>query len=244
MTSPLLGKKDWKAPSVFRPEALLREARRQKRLSEMPVPAACLLDPDGDIVAHLTRTGSARPHPGWACYHTELIVFDLPGVPHPVGAIGRAVGGPFAVLIAEQLFASGCRLLVSVTSAGRISTELPAAPHLVLIERALRDEGTSHHYLPPTAFAEAPDLALLDRVAAALHADAPDLLLRRGATWTTDAPFRETEVAIAEARARLPSGGDGGGRALCLRRGPQPAGGVLRAGNQHHGPGRRRFRKK
>ncbi len=143
MTSPLLGEKDWKAPSVFQPEALLREARRQKRLPEMPVPAACLLDPHGDIVAHLTRTGGARPHPGWGCYHTELVVFDLPGVPHPVGAIGRAVGAPFAVLIAEQLFASSCRLLVSVTSAGRIGTDLPAAPHLVLIERALRDEGTS-----------------------------------------------------------------------------------------------------
>ena len=200
-TSPLLAAKDHGAPSVFRPEALLREARRQKNLPMEAVPPVCLLDPDGDIVRHLARAGAARPHRGWACYHTELVAFDVPGA-GPVGAVGCAVGAPFAVLVAEQLFASGCRLLVSITSAGRIATDLPGAPHFILIERALRDEGTSHHYLPPSAFAEAPDRALLARVEAALRAEAPDLLLRRGATWTTDAPFRETEAAIAAARAR------------------------------------------
>lgn len=200
--SPLLADKHHDARSVFRPEALLREARRQKGLPAEAVPAVCLLDPDGDIVAHLARAGLARPHRGWACYHTELVTFDLPGLPGPVGAIGRAVGAPFAVLVAEQLFASGCRLLVSITSAGRIAPDLSAAPHFVLIERALRDEGTSHHYRPPAAFSEAPDPALLDRVAAELRANEPALLLRRGATWTTDAPFRETEAAIAAALAR------------------------------------------
>ncbi len=200
--SPLLSDKVHDAPSVFRPEVLLREARRQKRLPSESVPAVCMLDPDGDIVAHLEGAGRARAHAGWACYHTNLVTFDLPGVEAPVGAIGRAVGAPFAVLLAEQLFASGCRLLLSVTSAGRIAADLPAAPHFVLIERALRDEGTSHHYLPPAPFAETPDPGLLGRVEAGLRAEAPELLVRRGATWTTDAPFRETEAAIAAARAR------------------------------------------
>ena len=204
--SPLLATKDHAAPSVFRPEALLREARRQRGLPTELVPPVCLLDPDGDILRHLARTGAARPHRGWACYHTELVTFDLAGdlAGHgPVGAVGRAVGAPFAVLVAEQLFASGCRLLVSITSAGRIATDLPAAPHLILVERALRDEGTSHHYLPPGPFAAAPDRALLARVEAALRAEGgPDFVFLRGATWTTDAPFRETEAAIAAARAR------------------------------------------
>ncbi len=201
MTSPLLRAKAFDAASVFQPAALLREARRQKRLPEIPVPPACLLDPDGDIVAHLLRTGRARPHPGWACYHTELVVFDLPGLPHPVGAIGRAVGAPFAVLLAEQLFASGCRALVSITSSGRIAPDLPTAPHFVLIERALRDEGTSHHYLPPADFAAMTEPALIGVIAGRLAAEAPGIVALRGATWTTDAPFRETEAAIAAARA-------------------------------------------
>lgn len=200
MTTPLLDAKDPAAPSVFQPAALLREARRQKNLPDLPVPPACLLDPDGDIVAHLARHGRARPHRGWACYHTELVVFDLPGVPHPVGAIGRAVGAPFAVLLAEQLFASGCRALVSVTSSGRIAQDLPAAPHFVLIDRALRDEGTSLHYLPPSRFSTVPEPDLLSRIAQRAATEAPDIAVLRGATWTTDAPFRETARAIAAAR--------------------------------------------
>lgn len=200
MTSPLFRAKDFDAPSVFQPAALLREARRQKRLPDTLVPPACLLDPDGDIVAHLTRTGRARPHPGWACYHTELVTFELPGVPHPVGAIGRAVGAPFAVLLAEQLFASGCHTLLSITSSGRIAEDLPRPPHFVLIERALRDEGTSHHYLPPSRFATMPEPGLIAAAAARLAAEAPEIIVLRGATWTTDAPFRETPAAIAAAR--------------------------------------------
>ncbi len=197
--SALFAAKDTDAPSVFRPEALLREARRQRGLPDRPVPDICLLDPDGDIVRRLRRSGAVT-HPGWACYHTELVTAALPGAA-TIGVVGCAVGASFAVLVAEQLFASGCQLLLSITSSGRIAEDLPAAPHFVLIDRALRDEGTSHHYRPPSRFAEAPDAALLDRIAAWMQADVVDLLLLRGATWTTDAPYRETAAAIAQARA-------------------------------------------
>ncbi|WP_439580740.1 nucleoside phosphorylase [Elioraea sp.] len=199
--TPLLAAKRYDAPSVFRPEALLREARRQRNVPHASVPAICLLDPDGDIVRSLTRRGVARRHEGWACYHSEMVAFELAGV-GPVGAVGCAVGAPYAVLVAEQAFVSGCRLLVSITSSGRIAEDLPAPPHFVLIRRALRDEGTSHHYLPPSTFAEAPLPDLLDRIAARLRAEAPDMILREGTTWTTDAPFRETETAITAARAQ------------------------------------------
>ena len=113
-----------------------------------------------------------------------------------VGVVGCAVGAPFAVLVAEQLFASGCRLLVSVTSAGQI-VAAGAPPYFVLIDRALRDEGTSGHYLPPEVPA-AVDPGLAD--AAFRAAVAAGLAVHRGLAWTTDAPYRETEAAIAAAR--------------------------------------------
>ncbi|WP_089172920.1 nucleoside phosphorylase [Bosea sp. AS-1] len=196
-TWPIVNGKDHASPSVFRPEALLREARRQKELPLLAVPSVCVLDPDGDVVRHLKHTGRVRVHEGWACYHTDLLTFDLDGVGE-VGIIGCAVGAPFAVLVAEQLFASGCRLLVSVTSAGQITNNGPT-PYFVLIDRALRDEGTSYHYLPPAAFAEAPNATLLARVEEALSG-LSGVAVHRGATWTTDAPYRETEAAIASAR--------------------------------------------
>ncbi len=196
MTSPLFADKFPDAPSVFQPAALLREARRQKGLPPAEVPPVCLLDPDGDLVRWLAHAGLSRPFEAWPCYHTRLETFALAG--QRVGIIGCAVGAPFAVLVAEELFASGCRLLVSLTAAGQI-VPAGAPPYFVVIERALRDEGTSHHYAAPAAFSEA-DPALVAGAMAALRAKG--LAAVAGASWTTDAPFRETAAAIEAARQK------------------------------------------
>jgi hypothetical protein len=138
VTPPILDNKRLTSPSVFTPSALIREARRQKKLATVEVPRVCLLDPDGDIVRRLRETGRAKPFESWPCYHTELDTFLLGA--HEVGIVGRVVGASFAVLVAEELFASGCRLLVSLTSTGQV---MPAGspPYFVVIDRALRDEG-------------------------------------------------------------------------------------------------------
>ena len=195
-TPPILANKLASASSVFTPAALLREARRQKGLQDVGVPSVCILDPDGDLVRRLRQTGAATPFVGWPCYHTELDEFDLG--PHRAGIIGRVVGASFAVLVAEELFACGCRLLISLTSAGQITPSGPP-PYFVVIDRALRDEGTSYHYAPPSQFSEA-DAGMVKTAATAL--EKAKLRSVVGASWTTDAPFRETAEAIEEARRK------------------------------------------
>jgi uridine phosphorylase len=160
------------------------------------VPAICILDPDGDIVRRLRREAQSRPFPAWPCYHTALDCFDLAG--ETAGIVGCAVGASFAVLIAEELFASGCKLLLSLTSAGQIEV-LGKPPYFVVIDRALRDEGTSDHYAPPAEFAHA-DAALVAAASEALAASGRQTFV--GASWTTDAPFRETRDAIEWAHSR------------------------------------------
>ncbi|HEU5099843.1 MAG TPA: hypothetical protein VFU22_12520, partial [Roseiflexaceae bacterium] len=54
--APLLEHKYYAEPSVFTPENLMREARRQKELPHQPVPAVCVFDPDGDLLDYLQRT--------------------------------------------------------------------------------------------------------------------------------------------------------------------------------------------
>jgi uridine phosphorylase len=193
--SPLLHHKHFETPTVFQVESMLRETRRQKSLPDGQVPEVCVLDPDGDIVAHLLRENRAERDETWACYHTTLHRFQLDGI--VLGVIGNAVGGPFAVLLAEQLFVSGCKLLVSITSAGQIVPVRPP-PYFVLIDRALRDEGTSHHYLPPARYVDlVPQVA--GWITEALASFTPQV--ETGAAWTTDAPYRETQEAIEVARA-------------------------------------------
>lgn len=194
--SPILDNKNPSSPSVFAPTALLREARRQKGLPAVDVPPICILDPDGDMVRRLRKDGRAKRFDGWPCYHTELDTFELAG--QTVGVVGCAVGAPFAVLVAEELFACGCRLLISVTSSGQIVPAGPT-PYFVIIDRALRDEGTSHHYAAASEYGEA-DPALVTMAVDALKAAGLRTIV--GATWTTDAPFRETAEAIEAAKAR------------------------------------------
>jgi uridine phosphorylase len=193
---PILQNKDTGAPSVFTPDALLREARRQKALAKNDVPRICVLDPDGDLLRRLRRSGEAQRFEGWPCYHTDLYSFAL--ADETIGMVGCAVGAPFAVLIAEELFASGCELLISITSAGQI-TPAGEPPYFVIIDRALRDEGTSYHYAAPDEFAAA-DPALVALAAKALAETRQRVIV--GPSWTTDAPFRETAQAIDAARQK------------------------------------------
>ena len=193
---PILDEKHYGEASTFTPQNLLREARRQKAIAEAAVPQVCVLDPDGDLVRSLKGNGRARLDPSWSCYHTELYRLAQDGL--EFGLVGCAVGASFAVLVAEELFASGCELLISVTSAGQL-VELRRPPYFVLIERALRDEGTSYHYLPPAEFSSADAGLLAAMTDAFLAVGVP---VERGAVWTTDAPFRETRTAIAAMRAK------------------------------------------
>jgi uridine phosphorylase len=184
---------DYDEPSVFLPENMLREARRQRHLPAGKVPSVCLLDPDGDIVRHIIRQDMCERSATWACYHTELWETRCGG--DNIGVVGNAVGAPFAVLVAEELFESGCELLISVTSAGKIAADLPV-PSLILINRALRGEGTSNAYLPPETAIDA-DVELIGLVADALTQ--AGIHCTTDVTWTTDAPFRETATALARA---------------------------------------------
>jgi uridine phosphorylase len=195
-TPPILRSKHYGSASMFTPENLLREARRQKSLPDSAIPEICILDPDGDIVRHLRAAELAQRVQGWACYHSDMVRFAHGG--RDYGIVGCAVGASYAVLLAEQMFVSGCRLLLSITSSGQIK-QLREPPYFILIERALRDEGTSYHYLPAGRDYAQADPALVAAVAPALAQS--DIPVERGASWTTDAPYRETAEAIEAARA-------------------------------------------
>ncbi len=186
--------KHYTEPSVFTPENLLREARRQKNIDNCEVPDVCVLDPDGDLVDYLIRTNLATINECWACYHTKL--YNVKQNDFVFAILGCAVGSSFAVLIAEQLFVSGCKTLISITSAGIINPEVNNSKFL-LIEQALRDEGTSYHYLPPSETSNINPNLFANLMS---YYNTNDLSIKTGISWTTDAPYRETQAAIVEAK--------------------------------------------
>ncbi len=102
-------------------------------------------------------------------------------------------GAPHAGIVVEELAALGAKRFVAFGLAGALQPDLEAGS-LVLCERALRDEGTSHHYARPGRFA-LPSGPLTERIASALRHRGAEF--RRGGSWTMDSPYRET---LAELR--------------------------------------------
>jgi uridine phosphorylase len=179
------------SPSEFTPEDLVRAVRTARSLSPAAVPEICVLDFDGDLTDWLVRNGKAVPFEPWACFHTKMYVLETSGA--RCGIIARTIGGPYAVLIAEQLRVSGARLILALTSAGRVSASLPL-PSFVVVTSAVRDEGTSFHYLPPADKVDCPTpiTDLLTDEVKRLNSS----IVVEGSVWTTDAPYRETDAQL------------------------------------------------
>ena len=109
------------------------------------------------------------------------------------GVVPRTIGGPYAVLIAEQLWVAGAQLIVGITSAGRVSPNL-RLPSIIVVDNAVRDEGTSLHYLAPSSTVGTPTPGVVDPLVRELGIVSPDVC--PGRVWTTDAPYRETEEQL------------------------------------------------
>lgn len=178
------------SPSVFTPGDLMDAVRRERKLDGTPVPPLCILDFDGDLTDGLARDGGATVSTSWACFHTQMMTLTLDGV--ACGVVPRTIGGPYAVLIAEQLHAAGARLIVGLTSAGRLQPTLPL-PSIVVVDEAIRDEGTSLHYVAESPTVSSPTPLMVERLAHELGAVG---VVERGLVWTTDAPYRETAAQL------------------------------------------------
>ena len=101
------------------------------------------------------------------------------------------------MLVAEELFASGAQLLISMTSAGQICP-VQKPPYFILIKKALRDEGTSYHYLSPSKYSRI-NRSLFEIIVDSL--DKTVVTVHMGSTWTTSAPFRETAEIVEYCRS-------------------------------------------
>jgi uridine phosphorylase len=175
------------SPSAFTPERLMAAVRADRGLTQQAVPPLCVLDFDGDLSDYLAAHGSSVPWSSWACFHTSMRAVTMDGL--TCGIVPRTIGGPYAVLVAEQLWTAGAELIVGITSAGRVSPTM-TLPSIVIVDDAVRDEGTSLHYLAPSTNVLTPTPGIVDLLLRELSTVSSHVC--RGRVWTTDAPYRET----------------------------------------------------
>lgn len=173
--------------AVIEPSRLIRP---------MDIPARCVLTFFQDVLAHLVAEHGARQV---AEIRSELgpsPVYRLEVDGTPLAVTHPGVGAPFAAAVLEEMVALGCRKFVACGGAGVLRKDLVVG-HPVVVTAAVRDEGTSYHYMAPSREVAAEPVA----------ADVLERVLRRrgvaylsGKTWTTDAFYRETPDRVARRR--------------------------------------------
>ena len=196
MTVPVDASK-YDRPSIVRPEVLAAHGLETGAYAAVPPPTAAIMCYHRGLAARLLETRAATTIPGF--FGDTHLLDSTGGTVALVAEFG--IGSPVAAVMLEDLVALGCRRIISIGTCGGMSQDL-AVGELVVPDRAVRDEGTSHHYLPSGEPAVAHG-ELTSRLAAQL--DRRGIDHRRSATWTTDAIYRET---ADEVRAHVAAGVD------------------------------------
>lgn len=114
------------------------------------------------------------------------------------GYMKLGMGAPVAATGLERLIALGAKQIIVTGTVGVLDPSIRRS-ELIVASRAIREEGTSYHYLPPARFVQ-PSRSLTATLREAL--DALDYPHRTGTTWTTDAFYRETRDKIGRLRLR------------------------------------------
>lgn len=124
--------------------------------------------------------------------HVGRVLGDFHLIRHSLGRVAVlsnfGIGAPVVVSLAEEMIAFGVKRLVILSWGGALQSDLKLGD-IVVCNSAIRDEGVSHHYLPAQKYAHA-DAALTARIKESILGKGASC--KEGATWTTDAPYRET----------------------------------------------------
>ena len=177
--------------AMFTPADFTAYLRRAGALDRYQPPAGVVLCYQRSLYDHVLRAEGLKPPGRQGALHGLLL---LPSTGGRVGLLGQVgIGAPAAAAALEELAAMGTSAFVSVGTAGSLQRDLDIGD-LVLGEAAIRDEGVSHHYLPPAKLATA-HAGLTAALGAALRQAGAQY--RAGTSWTIDTPYRET---VAEAR--------------------------------------------
>jgi uridine phosphorylase len=143
------------------------------------------LPPEADQVGELQAAHGS--HPIWRIRRNG----------HDVAVFHPGVGAPLAAAFLEEAIVLGARKVVACGGCGVLTPEVPAGQVIVPTE-AVRDEGTSFHYLRASRTVEADSAGV---AAAQLLLTERSVPFAAGKVWTTDAIYRETRKKVDRRRA-------------------------------------------
>lgn len=180
--------------SILEPQAFVEYHRTEGAYRDQPTPLAAILCYHRGFAERVIELHGGRIIPG---FFGDTVVLER-GNGRIVLAANFGIGSPAAAVTAEDLIALGARHIVSIGTTGTLSPDFSIGD-VLLVDRAFRDEGTSHHYLPPSSTVDA-DEDLTDQLA--MRMQEAGIAFGRGSVWTTDAPYRETADEVRSFAAK------------------------------------------
>jgi uridine phosphorylase len=172
------------------PEAILEPVRL---IQPMDVPEHCVVCFFQDVITGLVQSGQARQVAKSGSEIGDHPVYELDYGGRRLAFFHPGVGAPLAAALLEEAIARGSRKFIACGGCGVLNREI-AVGHLIVPVSAVRDEGTSYHYLPPAREVSASPEGVA-AIEATLRRRGVEYLLAK--TWTTDAFYRETRGKAA-----------------------------------------------
>jgi len=160
-------------------------------------PEHCVMPIYGSVIERLQNDGRLEKIHEFGSVLVPMPVFALEYHGRHVTVAHPGVGAPFAAAMFEGLIALGCRKFVACGSAGVLTSELKRGA-IVIPSSAVRDEGTSYHYCPPSRTVDV-DQRVVSKLESVLQRH--NINYQVGKTWTTDALFRETRSKVDERKS-------------------------------------------
>jgi uridine phosphorylase len=166
-------------------------------VNDIGAPEHCVLCFFGEVIEGLKQEGKLRTiaHQTWEDADRPVYEMELGG--NQLAVFQSPVGASLAAAMLEELIARGCRKFIACGGAGVLDQSVTVGK-IIIPSVAVRDEGTSYHYLPPSREV-AMDSNIVDVIEEVLDELGIDYL--EGKTWTTDGPYRETREKIALRKA-------------------------------------------
>jgi uncharacterized protein (DUF952 family)/uridine phosphorylase len=169
----------------------------EKLLQKQDISEYCVLCFFQDVIAELVENGRLRQVYQLASERGPNPIYEMEVEGKRIAVMHPNVGAPIAAGFMDELIAIGCRTFIAAGGCGVLNTEI-AAGHVVIPTTAVRDEGTSYHYLPAGEDVFASETAVNAIKATLDHHHIP---YATGKTWTTDAPYRETRKLVSQRQA-------------------------------------------
>jgi uridine phosphorylase len=176
------------------PEAVIEPSRVIKPAG---LPEHCVICFFQEVLRKLRRERRTRPIARLSSEDGTRPVYELRLRGKRLSVFHPGVGASLAAAWLEEAIALGCRKFIACGGAGVLRRDI-ATGHVIVPASAVRDEGTSYHYLPPGREVEAtPSAVKAIRTVLERH----DCRYVIGKTWTTDAFYRETPAKVRMRRA-------------------------------------------